>query len=234
MATSFHLDHGDGMDGYGVGPSLGCGAPALMKDGALLMPWCWQQYRILDNGPLRFTVELQFYPFDESNADKALSLGAGQTKANVQPLSFTEHRLISLDKGSNYNRCTVWYEGLKAPVNGLSFCSGVVLQREDPAPVVLESRYVSYTDPTDQPNLHQAPLYVAALFPEGDIETRRQHGHALGVLPGYDGSRFTYYFGSAWAKYDVRTPEEWRSRIQWFMRGLQTPLLVTLRDASSK
>ena len=30
LHTSFHLDHGRGLDCYGVGPSLGCGAPALM------------------------------------------------------------------------------------------------------------------------------------------------------------------------------------------------------------
>ena len=31
--TSYHLDHGAGMDGYGVGPTLGCGTPALMVGG---------------------------------------------------------------------------------------------------------------------------------------------------------------------------------------------------------
>lgn len=29
-ATSFHLDHGQGLDCYNVGPSLGCGTPAVM------------------------------------------------------------------------------------------------------------------------------------------------------------------------------------------------------------
>ena len=42
--TSFHLDHGNGMDVYGVGPSLGCGAPALMKDGQLVFPYCYDTY----------------------------------------------------------------------------------------------------------------------------------------------------------------------------------------------
>jgi hypothetical protein len=56
VATSFHHDHGQGLDCYGVGASLGCGAPALMKDGRLLFPYCYKTYKILDNGPLRFTV----------------------------------------------------------------------------------------------------------------------------------------------------------------------------------
>ena len=33
VATSFHHDHGYGLDCYGVGASLGCGVFALMKDG---------------------------------------------------------------------------------------------------------------------------------------------------------------------------------------------------------
>lgn len=58
--TSFHLDHGYGMDVYSVGASLGCGAPALMKDGQLLFPYCFADCKILDNGPLRFTAELTY------------------------------------------------------------------------------------------------------------------------------------------------------------------------------
>jgi hypothetical protein len=50
----------------------------------------------------------------------------------------------------------------------------------------------------------------------------------LGVLSDYDGQPYTYYFGSAWAKYDVRTPEEWKDRIAWYMRSLKQPLLATI------
>ena len=53
---SYHYDHGDGLDCYKVGPSLGCGAPALMRGDTLLFPRCYDSYKILDNGPLRFTV----------------------------------------------------------------------------------------------------------------------------------------------------------------------------------
>ena len=55
LHTSFHLDHGRGLDCYGVGPSLGCGAPALMDGDKLIFPYCYKTYKILDNGPLRST-----------------------------------------------------------------------------------------------------------------------------------------------------------------------------------
>ena len=205
--NSYHHDHGRGLDPYKVGATLGCGAPALMLGDSIVMPYVFRDYKILDDGPLRFTVHLI------------------NNKVRVREDEIEEHRIIQLDKQSNFNRMTVWYEGLRQPA---SFCSGVVIQREDPEPVVLGTDYVSYTDPTDQPGVHQAPLYVAALFPNGTVETRRHRGHALGIVNDYDGSPYTYYFGSAWSKYDVRTPEEWEARIRWFLRGLRQPLQVTI------
>lgn len=53
-------DRGYGLDCYAAGQSLGCGAPALLKDEQLLFPYCWQKCYILDNGPLRFTAELTY------------------------------------------------------------------------------------------------------------------------------------------------------------------------------
>ena len=205
--NSYHHDHGRGLDPYRVGATLGCGAPALMLGDSIIMPYVFREYKILDEGPLRFTVSFT------------------QTPLVVDGDTVTEQRIIQLDKQSNFNRITVSYEGLRHAVR---FCSGVVIQREDPEPVVLGSDYVSYTDPTDQPRVHQAPLYVAVLFPDGQVETRRHRGHALGILPRYDGSPYTYYAGSAWSKYDVRTPDEWASRIRWFLNSQRQPLQVSL------
>lgn len=206
---SYHHDHGRGLDPYKVGSTLGCGAPALMLGDSIVMPYCFADYKVLDDGPLRFSVELT------------------QSPRMVDGMTITEHRIITLDKGSNFNRMTVWYDGLTRPVG---FCSGVVIQSEDPEPVVLGTNYVAYTDPTDQPNVHQAPLYVAALFPNGSVTTRRLQGHAVGAFPQYDGAPYTYYFGSAWSKYDVRIPEEWQARIAWFLRLQETPLQVIMKN----
>ena len=205
--NSYHHDHGRGLDPYKVGATLGCGAPALMLGDSIVMPYVFRDCQVLDDGPLRLTAHLTL------------------NKTTVDGDEVEEHRLIQLDKQSNFNRMTVWYEGLNHPVN---FCSGVVIQKEDPEPVVLGTNYVSYTDPTDQPRVHQAPLYVAVLFPNGTVDTRRHDGHALGVVKGYAGERYTYYFGSAWSKYDVRTPEEWQARIQWYLRSLHQPLQTKL------
>ena len=69
---------------------------------------------------------------------------------------------------------------------------------------------------------------MAVLFPNGNVTTRRQDNHVLGIVNDYDRKPYTYYFGSAWAKYDVRTEEEWTARIQWFLRQLEQPVVVRI------
>ena len=173
---------------------------------------------MLDNGPLRTTVLLNYH------------------KTAFQGDSITEHRLISLDKGSNFNRITVWYTGMKQPA---PLASGVVIHSENKEGVVLGKDFVAYADPTDNPRVNNCQLFVATLYPEGSISTRKllfqqpsngNEGHAVGVLDGYRGERFTYYFGSAWSKNDIRTMSEWQQRIDWSLRSIRQPLKVTVSE----
>jgi hypothetical protein len=217
LHTSFHLDHGTGLDCYEVGPTLGCGTPALMDGKELVLPYCYKKYKILDNGPLRFTVELTYNTVKFHGAD------------------VTEHRIVSLDKGSNFNRMTVWYDSLPAPTD---LAAGVVLHKADPDNVVIGKNYVEYADPTDQPEKYGFQLYVAALFPEEAKTCKLMMaepkgnavGHAIGIKKGLKADeRYTYYFGSAWSCYDVRTQQEWQLHCTEFLDALSHPLTVTLQ-----
>ncbi len=219
IETTYHFDHGYGLDCYKVGPSLGCGTPALMENGYLVMPYCYKDYKILDNGPLRFTVELTYNP----------TTAAGQK-------NIVEHRILSLDKGSNFNKMTVWYEGLTKPID---VASGVVMHQEDTQSVKCGRDYVAYADPTDNPEAQNFQIYVAALYPNGISETKQLMldtpqngiaGHAVGILKDYTNQqRFTYYFGSAWSKNDVRNFDEWILRINNFLDALHSPLEAVIK-----
>ena len=215
--NSYHHDHGRGSDLYRVGATLGCGTPALLVDDKLVYPYCFQDYQVLESGPLRFSVQLD-YPTVQVNGD-----------------SLTEHRIITLDKGSNFNKMTVWYDGFTMPVE---FATGVAIHQEDRNSVVLARDFVHYADPTDNVPVNNCQLFVATLFPNGITETRVKEfgkvvdgcvGHALGILDNYGGMPYTYYFGSAWSKADVRTQVEWQQRIDWTMRNLRQPLSVEVK-----
>ena len=217
-ATTYHFDHGYGLDCYKVGPTLGGGAPALMDNGELVLPYCYRDYQILDNGPLRFTVRVDYNP---------ASIGKDK--------NIVEHRIISLDKGSNFNRCTVWYDGL---TEKRDLAAGIVVHPEDTETMHLASNMALYADPTDNPTKQNFQIFVGLLFPEGIDYTRylyteqdRQNGnagHVIGVKSYTPGTRFTYYFGSAWSKNDVRTMDEWKLRSEQTLDALQTPMKVSL------
>jgi len=215
--TSYHNDHGRGMDLYKVGATLGCGTPALMEEGRLQYPYCFAACEILDNGPMRTTVHLTYHPA-RIGSDTAV----------------VEHRYIQLDKGSNFNRVMVKYDGL---THATTLATGVVLHAEDKENILLGDNYVLYADPTDNPRVNNCQLFVGTLYPEGVSETKKvlferpwdgNEGHALGLKNDYYGDSFYYYFGSAWSKHDVRTMEEWKARAQWTLRSLKQPLKVQL------
>ena len=214
---SYHVDRGHGLDCYKVGPTLGCGTPALINGDDIIFPYCWKEYELLDNGPLRFTVRLKYNPSKYGNDDNVV-----------------ENRILSIDKGSNFNKMTVWYDGLTAPAD---VASGVVIHTEDTESVVLGKNYVQYADPTDNPKGQNFQIYVAAIFPDGVDQTRKvmyenpvrgNAGHALGIKKGIKaGEKFTYYFGSSWSKYDCRTQKEWQQRIDNFIEVGNYKLEVT-------
>lgn len=202
---SFHLDYGKGLDCYGVGPTLGLGTPALFRDGKIQYPWCYETYKILDKGPLRFTVQVDF----PTTAD-----------------GVTEHRILTLDKGTHFCQAQVWYDGLKAPTDVLA---GFAIRSADPEPVVMGKDYVHYADPTIDPARHQTQIYVALLFPDAPVEVTTIEGHAVGIRRQYKDGMFRYYFGAAWSEYDVRSQREWQLRIDGFMLARQQPLVVKVK-----
>lgn len=218
-ATSFHLDHGQGLDCYNVGPSLGCGTPALMLGDSLIMPYCYKDYEILDNGPLEFTLSLT-YP-----------------TVNIAGQNVTEHRLISLAKGSNFNRMTVWYDGLSRPMD---IAGGFVVHTSASEDLTLGKDFIAYDDPTDSYERHNFQIYVAAIFPEGGVKTRfvpdhnhqKQgiYGNAVGVKRGIKaGEKFSYWFGASWCQSGTPDHDFWMMQIERFKQNFGNPIITSIK-----
>ena len=202
---SFHLDYGKGVDCFAVGPTLGCGAPAMLQNGEICFPWCYETYKILDKGPLRFSVQIDF--------PKTVD-------------GITEHRILSIDKGSNFVESTVWYNGLKQSTDVLA---GFPIRPAGAETLVKGNGYIQYADPTIEPDRYQTQVYVALLFPDQqvDIDVVQQHG--VGIMRHYTSNqRFHYYIGAAWSEFDVRSQGEWQLRIDGFMQAKKNPLQITI------
>ena len=218
-SVSYHVDHGNGLDCYKVGPTLGCGTAALMQGDAILYPYCWKEYEILENGPLRFTVKLTYNP-----------LVVGKD-------TVIETRTISLAQGSQLNKTVVSYAGLTkaAPV-----ATGLVIHPENPTAYVLEGDkgYIAYADLTDNVNNGNGIIYVGAVMPEKVTEAKAQmfsdkeakergaSGHVLAISNYKPETEYTYYWGSGWSKYGFDSMEAWTTYLDRYAQSVRKPFKV--------
>lgn len=220
-SISYHVDHGDGLDCYKVGPTLGCGTAALMQGDAILYPYCWKEYEIMENGPLRFTVKLTYNP-----------LVVGKD-------SVVETRIISLDKGSQLNKTIVTFDGLTkaAPV-----ATGLVIHPENQAPesyaIETEKGYIAYADLTDNVNNDNGIIYVgavmpkkvqeakAAMFSDKEAKERGASGHVLAISNYKPETEYTYYWGSGWSKFGFDSMEAWTDYLDRYAQSVRNPLKV--------
>lgn len=215
---SFHVDHGEGMDVYAVGPTLGGGTTALLDSlGNIVYPYCYQNYDILDNGPLRFTVRLDYGPVTV-DGDTAV----------------IEHRLISLDRGSWLNRTEVNYEGLS---HIAKLTPGIVVHKQNPQGYTLGEGYMSYADSTENAANGNGVIFVGVVSPESKDYMYQQLteptgdaiGHILAPTDYENGKTFTYYWGSGWSKGGMPDTDTWNAYLKAFSESLKSPLKVTVK-----
>lgn len=218
-SISYHIDHGYGMDCYAVGPTLGAGVAALVADGEIVYPWCYKDFEVLDNGPLRFTVKLIFNPLTVKG------------DSNV-----VETRVISLDAGSHLNRTAVSYEGLKET---LPVVTGIVLHDDGAITTDADNGYMTYVDPTNGPD--NGKVFVGVAFPadikdakavkfSADEKKQRANaeGHVLATSDYEPGSTHVYYWGFGWDRADVKDIDVWNSYMAAFAQKVRNPLTVTI------
>ena len=217
---SYHVDHGNGMDVYNVGPTLGGGASALMDGEELIYPYCFKDYEILDNGPLRFTMKLTYNPL--------------KVKGDT---TVVETRVISLDKGSYLNRTVLTYSGLSNPT---TLASGLVLHSQNPNGYVLnaDDRFIAYADSTNNATAGHGVIYVGAAFPKQVEKAYVQLfpepkkdaiGHVLATSLYEPNSSYVYYWGSGWSKGGVQDMDAWTTYLKNFSKQLASPLEVEVK-----
>ncbi len=218
-SVSYHYDHGNGLDYYKVGPTLGAGTAALVDDeGKIIHPYCFESYEILDNGPLRMTVSLKYRPFIFRND------------------TITETRVITLDAGSQLNKIDVTYHNLSKPatmVSGIALHDTLNIMEYDAT-----LGYAAYADPVDIENgqTYLGMAYPGAVqnassvyFDSAEREERGAEGYLLLERVYEPGETVTYYAGAGWSKWGFEQPDDWFAYMQYYAATLHTPLEITLK-----
>lgn len=224
---TIHVDHGYGMDCYAVGRTLGAGVAALVDEGEIIYPFCYDSFEILENGPIRFTVRMVFRPFDVAGCKDVV-----------------ETRLISVDLGSHFTRTSVTYEGLDRK---MPLVTGIVVQDTDGKAVGdAEKGFIAYPAPTinydRQRDVDNGTIFIGHVFPDGidsaglcyfsDEESAARggsKGHILAHSQYDPQTPFIYYWGFGWDHSDIATYDRWLEYLEVQALQSRNPLTVKFR-----
>ncbi len=222
-AASFDLehDHGNGMDCYSVGASLGCAGTALVDNaGRILFSGYYKSFKILDNGPLRLTFQVVMNP------------------VTVNGSVVTETRTIQLDRNSQFNKTTISYTGLG---KAASVITGLVMHKDNTTRygIAADKSYMTYEDLTCNPQNNNGKIFVAAMFPQTPMKIEPQMlavaesqggvGHVAAFSTINGSAAYTYYWGAGWTKFGFPTLEVWNNFVRDFAAKVKKPIVITLK-----
>ena len=203
----YHKDHGDGLDNYDVGFSLGAGNIAPFGSDSVWYSKNYHRWRILDNGPLRSSFQLIYDPWI------------------VQGDSVQVTKTIRLDAGSQLNFITANYVyGAHKP---LPFVIGLV-KRKKPGEILLDEQHgtAGYWEPADSlngttgtgcfvPGAHRMVMSDKQILLFGDTNAEGE---------------ISYYAGAAWDRAtEIRSSAEWFRYLGEARERQLHPLTVTVQ-----
>ena len=204
--ASYHEDHGEGLDFYKVGRTLGMGMTAPMDHDTLCLGHNFIKAEILDQGPLRFTFRLSYKPYP-----------VGHKLVN-------ETRIISLDAFSHLNSITNIFE---IDTTSFTIASGIVMPDENPERVSFDPQtgWMAYAAPEDSVN---GTVFAGVINPDGFSEVKISQGHLLGLFLYTVGNSFSYYAGGGWSKAGFANMDEWVKYLQIQRSKFINPLRINI------
>lgn len=204
--ASYHEDHGEGLDFYKVGRTLGLGMTAPVDNDTLCLGDNFVTAEILDNGPLRITFKLSYDPY------------------NAGGKAVTETRIISLDAYNLFNRVINIFE---VDTEKLTVATGIVMEKDKPEITFGDnSGIIAYETPTDNVN---GTIYTAAIHPDGFNDIKVANGHYLGLNNYQPGTPYTYYAGGGWSKAGFNSFEDWTQFIKKEKEKIDHPLTIQIK-----
>ena len=206
----YHKDHGEGLDYYSVGQTLGAGDIALYHNDYIQFTNHYRSYKVLDNGPLRTTFKLSFDP----------------QVIEGQEISLT--KTISIDAGQNFNRIVVDFENKhkdQTPV-----VVGLANRNESKPEVEFdkEDKTLVYWEPNINEAGHTGTALILtnqkASYIDSDAKQFLIKSEISNKKP------FVYYNGAAWNKADKITSfEKWADAVENYAQQIGKPLKVKLK-----
>jgi uncharacterized protein DUF4861 len=204
-SLSYHKDNGQGLDSYEVGKSRGCGGTGVFADGKLIVSKNYTKFRMLGNGPIRFSFEVTYAPW------------------NAGGVMVTETKRVTLDAGTHLNKIesTYTFDGVSA----LRLAAGIAVHEGASAEFPAHGSIASVWDTPQIPSAGRIATGLVA-DPFQHAKTIDAAGHALLVFTRHSGEPFTYFAGSGWSKADMPTAQAWNDYLKLELEQVEHPVQV--------
>lgn len=206
--NDYHIDHGDGLDYYHVGYTLGAGNMAPYVKDTIRYSANYHQWKILDNGPLRTTFQLTF---DTWNA------GGIKVKAT---------KTISIDAGSQLNRIENLYTF--DDKNPLPVVVGII-RREKAGILSLNEQQgvMGYWEPTFD---KEGTTGVGSILTTPATAMWVTKEQLLTKTAVKNNEPLVYYTGAAWDRAGkITTAKQWFNYLDQFNEELKNPLIISVK-----
>lgn len=205
----YHRNHGDGLDCYLVGKTLGGGALVPAIGGQLCIGDNYATQEHICDGPIRTSAR-----FTNETVD-------------IEGTPVTMIREMSLDAGSRFVK---WVTIFEAPTAEIPVALGAIMHsviaREDGANYVAFTEKASDTDDPERDGNVSIGLVMspdAAITGTGDVE-----GHAVVLATVRTSEETTSWIGSGWSFGGVETPADWAAEVKNFAYSVAHPLKVEI------
>ncbi len=203
--ANYHVDHGEGLDFYDVGFSLGAGSSDPYVNDSIYYSKNFRTHKVLDNGPLRSTFEL------------------GYEAWNVNGTSVTERKTISLDAGSQLNKMETEYNFNGK--NEMPVAIGIVKRKQN-GDIWLDEKggIMGYWEPQHGKD---GTLGIGSVMEEPVVNMKVKDNHLLTIININSNKPFVYYTGAAWDKAGLITnSKKWFRYLKDFKEKIQRPVVV--------
>jgi len=206
--NDYHIDHGDGLDYYHVGYTLGAGNMAPFVKDTIRYSGNYHHWKVLDNGPLRSTFQLYYDSW------------------NAGGIKVTNAKIISLDAGSQLNRIENVYTFDDS--KPLAVVVGII-RREKAGVIYLNEQQgiLGYWEPTFEKDGTTA---VGAILSTPAKKMWVDKDQILTKTEVKNNEPIVYYTGAAWDKAGhITNSEQWMDYLDHFNQEIQNPLIVIVK-----
>jgi hypothetical protein len=212
LGDDYHADHGEGADFYSAGPSRGCGGSGLWAEDRLWTSRNYVESRVLANGPIRVMFELVYEPF------------------NVNGISVTEVKRITLDAGSQLDHFQSTYKQYTRPGQAQKLTVGIGLKKTtgDKTEANKDKGWLVKWEPVAK-NAGQQGLAIV-VNPSSFASQTEDKLNQLVLTPVGENGMADYWAGFCWDKAGLITSAEaWKQHVDEFAQGLVAPIKVSVK-----